>query len=76
MFSFTKRADYALLALSYLATAAMDDPLRLVNTKEISDKYHIPIEMLAKILQVMARSGLRCRKQYRRAAWNRPLLKR
>jgi Rrf2 family protein len=58
MFSFTKRADYALLALSYLASAAMEDPLRLVNTKEISDKYRIPIEMLAKILQVMARSGL------------------
>jgi len=58
MFSFTKRADYALLALSYLATAAMSDPARLVNTKEISDQYHIPIEMLAKILQVMARSGL------------------
>jgi Rrf2 family protein len=58
MFSFTKRADYALLALSYLASAAMDDAKRLVNTKEISDTYHIPIEMLAKILQVMARSGL------------------
>lgn len=58
MFSFTKRADYALLALSYLATAAMYDPARLVNTKEISDTYHIPIEMLAKILQLMARSGL------------------
>jgi Rrf2 family protein len=58
MFSFTKRADYALLALSYLASAAMEDEARLVNTKEISDQYHIPIEMLAKILQVMARSGL------------------
>jgi Rrf2 family transcriptional regulator, cysteine metabolism repressor len=58
MFSFTKRADYALLALSYLASAAVVDPDRLVNTKEISDQYHIPIEMLAKILQVMARSGL------------------
>jgi Rrf2 family protein len=58
MFSFTKRADYALLALSYLATESLSDPFRLVNTKEISDKYHIPIEMLAKILQVMARSGL------------------
>ena len=57
MFSFTKRADYALLALSYLAAAQTDDT-RLVNTKEIAEQYHIPSELLAKILQVLARAGL------------------
>ena len=57
MFSFTKRADYALLALSYLATSHGDE-VRLVNTKEIAEQYHIPVELLAKIMQVLARSGL------------------
>ncbi len=58
MFSFTKRADYALLAMSYLACASSADPLRLVNTKEIAERYHIPAELLAKIMQIMARTGL------------------
>lgn len=58
MFSFTKRADYALLALSYLATAAQADSPRLVNTKEIAEHYHIPVELLAKIMQVLARRGM------------------
>jgi Rrf2 family protein len=57
MFSFTKRADYALLALSYLATAQGSES-RLVNTKEIAEQYRIPPELLAKIMQVLARSGL------------------
>jgi Rrf2 family protein len=58
MFSFTKRADYALLALSYLTAAAYDDPERLVNTKEIAEQYHIPGELLAKIMQALARHDL------------------
>jgi Rrf2 family protein len=58
MFSFTKRADYALLALSYLTSASLKDTGRLVNTKEIAEYYHIPVELLAKIMQVLARRGL------------------
>jgi Rrf2 family protein len=58
MFSFTKRADYALLALSYLTTAAIADSARLINTKEIAEHHHIPVELLAKIMQVLARSGM------------------
>lgn len=58
MFSFTKRADYALLALSYLTNAALADRARLVNTKEIAEHYHIPVELLAKIMQVLARRGM------------------
>lgn len=58
MFTFTKRADYALLALSYLTIAASHEPQRLVNTKEIAEKFHIPIELLAKILQTLARHEL------------------
>jgi Rrf2 family protein len=54
----TKRADYALLALSHLARAAADDPNRLANTKEIAEQFEIPIELLAKILQILSKSGL------------------
>ena len=58
MLSMTKRADYALLALSYLASAAQDNPRRLVNTKEIADQFEVPMELLAKLLQILARNGL------------------
>jgi Rrf2 family protein len=58
MLSMTKRADYALLALSYLASSATDDPKRLINTKEIADQFEIPAELLAKILQILAKNGL------------------
>lgn len=58
MLSMTKRADYALLALSYLASSAMEDSQRLVNTKEIADQFEMPLELLAKILQILAKNGL------------------
>jgi Rrf2 family protein len=54
----TKRADYALLALSYLASSASDNPEKLVNTKEIAEQYEIPMELLAKILQILAKNGM------------------
>ena len=57
MLSMSKRADYALLALSYLA-AAGETPGRLVNTKEIAEQYGIPAELLAKLLQALAKKGL------------------
>ncbi len=58
MLSLSKRADYALLALSHLAVTQAEDPERLVNTKEIAEQYEIPGELLAKILQTLARSGI------------------
>jgi Rrf2 family protein len=58
MFSFTKRADYALLALCYLTAAGDAGSGRLVNTKEIAEHYNIPIELLAKILQALTRHQL------------------
>jgi Rrf2 family protein len=57
MLSMSKRADYALLALSYLA-AAGETPGRLVNTKEIAEQFGIPPELLAKLLQTLAKHGL------------------
>jgi Rrf2 family protein len=58
LLSMTKRADYALLALSHLALSASENPDRLINTKEIAEQYEIPVELLAKILQILAKNGL------------------
>jgi len=58
MLSLSKRADYALLALSHLAVTQAAAPERLVNTKEIAEQYEIPVELLAKLLQSLAKSGL------------------
>lgn len=58
MLSLSKRADYALLALAHLAVTQATDPARLVNTKEIAEQYEIPGELLAKLLQTLARNGI------------------
>ncbi len=58
MLSLSKRADYALLALSHLAAVQADEPARLVNTKEIAEQYELPAELLAKLLQTLVRSGI------------------
>lgn len=55
MLSLSKKTDYALLALSYLTRAEAG---RAVNTKEIAESYDIPVELLAKILQRLARAKL------------------
>ncbi|HZO88660.1 MAG TPA: Rrf2 family transcriptional regulator [Chthonomonadaceae bacterium] len=55
MLSLSKKTDYALLALSYLTRT---EPGRAVNTKEIAERYAIPMELLAKILQKLARADL------------------
>jgi Rrf2 family protein len=54
----TKRADYALLALSHLGLAAEASPTRLINTKEIAEQYDIPVELLAKILQILSKNNM------------------
>jgi Rrf2 family protein len=55
MFTFTKKADYALLALSFLATEGEG---RLVGPREIARRYEIPAELLAKVMQTLARHRL------------------
>lgn len=55
MFTFTKKADYALLALSYLS---QEGEGRLVGPKEISAHFEIPGELLAKVMQLLARQKL------------------
>lgn len=55
MITLSKRTDYALMAMAHLAGAAAGQP---VPARDIAGKYAIPSELLAKILQKLARSGL------------------
>jgi Rrf2 family protein len=64
MLRLTKKADYGLMALKYLAEQSLltpDGSGRVANAqsaKDIADAYHIPPQLLAKILQTLARAGL------------------
>lgn len=55
MLKLTKKIDYGLLAIAYIAGNYGE---RVVNTKEIAETYGIPVELLAKILQRMVKGGL------------------
>jgi Rrf2 family transcriptional regulator, cysteine metabolism repressor len=55
MLRFTKRADYGLMAIHYIA---VHDEVGSVNTKRIAEEFGIPAELLAKILQRLAKRGL------------------
>ena len=55
MLRLTKKADYGLMALKYLAEQA-DNGAQ--SAKDIAEAYHIPPQLLAKILQTLAKAGL------------------
>lgn len=55
MLRFTKRADYGLMAVHYIATRA---PEEAVSAKRIAEEFNIPAELLAKILQRLAKRKL------------------
>ena len=60
MLKFSKKVDYGLMALQYMASLQFGDVVRarIVNTKEIAEEYTIPVELLAKVLQALAKSGI------------------
>ena len=64
MLKISKKADYALMALQYMATVQYGDAnaamgtFRVVNTKEIAEEHHIPLELLAKVLQTLAKHDM------------------
>ena len=60
MLKLSKKADYALMALQHIASVQFGDvtPGRVVNTKEIAEEYNIPLELLAKVLQTLAKHGM------------------
>ncbi|HMH51697.1 MAG TPA: Rrf2 family transcriptional regulator [Candidatus Acidoferrum sp.] len=55
MLRFTKRADYGLMAIHYIA---VQEELGAVSAKRIAEEFAIPPELLAKILQRLARERL------------------
>jgi Rrf2 family protein len=55
MLRFTKRADYGLMAIHYIAA---HESLGAVSAKRIADEFAIPHELLAKILQRLAKQRL------------------
>jgi Rrf2 family protein len=55
MLRFTKRADYGLMAIHYIATQGDDGA---VSAKRIAEEFNIPPERLAKILQRLAKKKL------------------
>lgn len=55
MLKLTKKADYGLIALRHLAVGL---PRQSASAKEIADAYGIPLPLLAKVLQKLARNGL------------------
>ncbi|MCA9461228.1 MAG: Rrf2 family transcriptional regulator [Nitrospira sp.] len=64
MLKLSKKADYALMALQYMASVQYGDDvsdveaIRVVNTKEIAEEHHIPLELLAKVLQALAKHDM------------------
>jgi Rrf2 family protein len=55
MFRLSKKTDYALLALQYLASPGESGD---VSARAIAERFEIPAELLAKILQRLAHDGL------------------
>jgi Rrf2 family protein len=55
MLRLSKKADYALMAMKHLAQTR--GPAS-ASAREIAEQYDIPIELMAKVLQRLARTGL------------------
>ncbi len=58
MLRLTKKADYGLMALKYLAEQAESTSGSAQSAKDIAEAYHIPPQLLAKILQTLTKGGL------------------
>ena len=54
MLKLTKKADYGLIALRHLASV----PAATASTKDIADAYHLPVPLLAKVLQKLKAAGI------------------
>lgn len=53
MLKLTKKADYGLIALRHLASQS-----GTASAKEIAEAYRIPLPLLSKVLQTLARNGM------------------
>ncbi len=55
MLKLSKKIDYGLIAISHIAFQGDE---KVTNAKRIAEEYQIPRELLAKVLQKLARRGL------------------
>ena len=55
MLRLSKKADYALMAMKHLAVRP---DAASASAREIAEQYDIPVELMAKVLQRLARRGL------------------
>jgi Rrf2 family protein len=55
MLRLSKKADYALIAMKHLAQKR---EVTSTSAREIAEQYDIPIELMAKVLQRLVRTGL------------------
>ena len=55
MLRLSKKADYALIAMKHLA---LREGQGSASAREIAEQYAIPVELMAKVLQRLARRGL------------------
>ncbi|OLD21149.1 MAG: hypothetical protein AUJ01_02735 [Acidobacteria bacterium 13_1_40CM_3_65_5] len=55
MLRLSKKTDYALMAMKHLAS---DPRRRAASAREIAETYDIPLELMAKVLTRLVRSGL------------------
>jgi Rrf2 family protein len=56
MLRLSKKADYALIAMKHLANR--ESGATSTSAREIAEHYDIPIELMAKVLQRLVRTGL------------------
>lgn len=64
MLRLSKKADYALIAMAHLAHKPGS-----ASAREIAEKYEIPTELMAKVLQRLARRGLLASQQGARGGY-------
>ncbi|MEO6239105.1 MAG: Rrf2 family transcriptional regulator [Vicinamibacterales bacterium] len=57
MLRLSKKSDYALMAMKHLAVKS-ESAVTSTSAREIAEQYDIPIELMAKVLQRLVRSGL------------------
>jgi len=54
MFQLSKKVEYALIALRHMAVGHTG---QIFTAKEIANKYHIPHDLLAKVMQKLTKKG-------------------
>jgi Rrf2 family protein len=57
MLRFTRKTEYALLSIEHMIRKEQQNE-HVISAREISDAYHIPYPLLAKVLQQLAIKGL------------------